>query len=38
LLSKNNMDILDLQAGLKNVQHNGVCINVEERLQLDMGL
>jgi len=29
-----NMDILDLDASLKVLNHNGVCFNVEERLQL----
>ena len=32
------MDILDLDASLKVLTHNGVCFNVEERLQLQMGL
>ena len=32
------MDIQDLSASLKNLQHNGVCFNPEERLQLEMAL
>jgi len=32
------MDIADLDSNLKFIHHNGVCLNVEERLQLQMGL
>jgi hypothetical protein len=32
------MDILDLTEGLKRLQFNGVCLNVEERLQLEIGI
>ena len=32
------MDLLDLDAGLKNLTHNGFCLNVEEKFQLEMGL
>jgi hypothetical protein len=31
-------DIADLQASLKNLNHNGVNFNVEERFQLNMSL
>jgi len=32
------MDIFDLDSHLKFVHHNGVCLNVEERMQLQLGL
>jgi len=32
------MDILDLSVSLKHILHNGVCFNLEERLQLEIGL
>jgi hypothetical protein len=32
------MDIQDLSASLRNIQHSGVCFNPEERVQLEMGL
>lgn len=32
------MDIQDLSASLRNLQHHGVCFNPEERLQLEMAL
>lgn len=32
------MDILDLDAGLGHLAHNGFCLNVEEKFQLEMGL
>lgn len=32
------MDILDLDSSLKFVNHNGVCLNIEERMQLQLGL
>ena len=32
------MDILDLDAGLAHLTHNGFCLNVEERFQLELGL
>ena len=32
------MDIQDLSASLRNIQHSGVCFNPEERVQLEMGM
>ncbi len=32
------MDILDFDAGLSRLAHNGFCLNVEEKFQLEMGL
>lgn len=32
------MDILDLDAGLANLAHNGFCLNLEEKLKLELGL
>ena len=32
------MDIQDLSASLRNIQHSGVCFNPEERVQLEMAL
>ena len=32
------MDIQDIAASLRNIQHNGVCFNPEERLQLELSL
>jgi radial spoke head protein 9 len=32
------MDILDLSASLRNLQHHGVCLNPDERLQLETAL
>ncbi|CDW77660.1 UNKNOWN [Stylonychia lemnae] len=32
------MDILDIHQSLKYLQHNGVGLNIEERIQLDLGL
>jgi len=32
------MDILDFDAGLSHLTHNGFTLNVEEKFQLDMGL
>ena len=32
------MDILDLSEEIKNFQHNGVTLNLDERMQLEMAL
>lgn len=32
------MDILDLESQFKFVSHNGVCLNLDERVQLQLGL
>ena len=32
------MDILDLTSSMRNVAHNGHCFNLEEQLQLEMGI
>ena len=32
------MDILDLQASLKHVAYHGVALNIDERVQLELGL
>ena len=37
-LDNNNMDILDFSEEIKNFQHNGVTLNLDERMQLEMAL
>ena len=32
------MDILDLSEELKNFRHNGITLNLDERMQIDMAL
>jgi len=32
------MDILDIDAGLVHLAHNGFCLNIEEKFQLELGL
>ena len=32
------MDILDLSEEIKNFRHNGVTLNLDERMQIEMGL